>query len=146
MNRIAHSIFSIKQSHTNQQSGTLNCGEASAIECNNISLHVPRGISLCGKVKQQLIEERESCNTELTGNLQSPIFSTVVKSTGYWSAFTALYRKPTNHNSENGMSSSSTRKRSHGDGHEIDVGNKIVKQIRKEYVGRNLQKQMGNLF
>ena len=82
MNRIAHSIFSIKQSHTNQQSGTLNC-EASAIECNNISLHVPRGISLCGKVKQQLIEERESCNTELTGNLQSPIFSTVVKSTGY---------------------------------------------------------------
>ena len=44
------------------------------------------------------------------------------------------------------MSSSGTRKRSHGDGHEIDVGNKIVKQIRKEYVGRNLQKQMGNLF
>ena len=36
-----NSIASIRQTQTNQQTGTQNFGEASTIELDNISLHAP---------------------------------------------------------------------------------------------------------
>ena len=57
-----------------------------------------------------------------------------LKSTGNRGVVTALFRHPTEQNSESDISqqdssSSNTRKRSYGDGHKIDITNEIVKQI-----------------
>ena len=50
----------MKQSQTNQRSRTPIFGVASAIERDNISLHVPRDMTSCGEVSQHSIEEKDN--------------------------------------------------------------------------------------
>ena len=104
-----NSIASLKQSQNNRQTGTPNFGEDSTIELDNISLHAPTDITFCGEVNQNLVEEREPCETELTGNLDSPGSSTIAKSTGNLSEVAALFGRPADHNSENGISQQGSR-------------------------------------
>ena len=136
MTRMESSMASMSQSHTNKQTGTQNSGEANTIERGNISIYAPTNMELSGEVNQPSLEEREPCNTELK-ILESLGSSARVKSTENRCVGAALFRKPNQRNSESGMSwqgssSKDARKRSHEDGHQIDVGIEIVKKIAYE--------------
>ena len=134
INRMENSIASMKQSQTKQKTGTPSIRETTAIENDNISLHVPVDKALCGESNQPSVEEKNPCDPEFNGNLESPGSSAVIKSTGNRSLVAALFKRPTGNSSESSMSQegrncTNSRKRGCEEGHEIDVGDEIVKQI-----------------
>ena len=92
MNRMENSIASMKQSQTKQKTGTPSIGETTTIEQDNISLHAPVDKALCGEANQPSVEEKNPCDPELNGNLESLGSSAVVKSTGNRSLATARFK------------------------------------------------------
>lgn len=100
MNRMENSIKLVRQSQTNQQTGTPYYGEPCIIDRDNISLYAPTDMALSGEVNQPSGEEREPCDTELIEGIESLCSSSRVKSTENRHIVAALFRKPTEDNGE----------------------------------------------
>ena len=132
INIMDYPIGSIKQSQTNYYTGTTTIGEATALECVPIFLSMSLQISHYVEklINPQLRRENPVTQHRLTGDLECPGTSEIAKLVANRRIVAALFKRPTDRNSnKTGNSSNYTRTRSHKGGHKIHVADQRVKQI-----------------